>query len=154
MMHKKNYHILFLFICLFSAGAVYSEPESLDQLGELKFHAIYSEEMQDIMQRMNQLIYEKELNESQKKERRMQHLQNLIDTASELVIAAESLTEALPGFALNQMEKDVFQAMAMQLKLEAINIRIFAEMDSYTDVDLAYERLNDTCIACHELFRF
>lgn len=153
-MHKNIYHITPLVICLISAGAAHSESDMSDQFEELKFHAIYSENLRDIMHRMNQLVYEKELNELEKKEIRVQHLQSLLDTVNELVVASESLTEALPGFDLNKDEQDIFQAMAKQLQIEANNIRKIAEKTDHTNMELAYKRLNDTCAACHELFRF
>ncbi len=153
-MLKIIFHSLLFICCLVYAKTTITGPSISDQDNKLKFHAIYSEELREIMRRMNQLVFEKELNELQKMEARVQHLRNLIDTVNELVVASESLTEALPGFELSHEEREIFYAMAKQLQIEANNIRKTAEETDYTYMDIAYQRLNDTCAACHELFRF
>ncbi len=136
------------------ASTVHSETDSLIAPDKLKFHVIYSENLRDIMQRMNELVYKKELSELNKKELLSQHLEDLVYTVNELGYAAIFLQEALPGFKLSTEEKDIFHAIAIQLQNEAENIKEMAEQNDTVNMERSYKRLNDTCSACHELFRF
>ena len=117
-------------------------------------HGIYSEKLKTIMLRMNQLVYEREMTALQVQEARGQHLQQLIDTVGELVKSAEVLTDAVPGIALSRENQAVFRAMAHQLFQEAQNISGLVAEKNYAALDPAYQRLNETCAACHSLFRF
>lgn len=147
--------IVVVFSTLFvSSNPVYAEDSSPVLVDELKYHAIHSENLQDIMHRMNQLVYEKELNDMQRSEIRSGYFQNLVDTVNELAVASDNLTEAIPGFDLSEEEKDIFQGLARQLQIEAYNIRLMAEQFDDSEMQSAYQRFNDTCEVCHELFRF
>ena len=137
---------LFGLIIIYSiAGAVQGQPA---------LHGIYSEKLRTIMLRMNQLVYEREMTALQVQEVREQHLKELISTISELVKAAEVLTDAVPGIELKEEDQVIFRAMANQLYREAQDIGSMVEEKDYSDLDPAYRRLNETCNACHSLFRF
>lgn len=137
-----------------STTTAYSEIDSSITPEKLEFHVVYSEDLRDIMQRLNQLVYKKELSELHKKEFRSQHLEDLVYTVNELGFAAIILQEALPGFELNTEEQDIFHAIAIQLQKEAEIIKEMAEQNDTVNMERSYKRLNDTCSACHELFRF
>jgi cytochrome c' len=137
-----------------STTTAYSEIDSSITPEKLEFHVVYSEDLRDIMQRLNQLVYKKELSELHKKELRSQHLEDLVYTVNELGFAAIILQEALPGFDLSTEEKDIFHAIAIQLQKEAEIIKEMAEQNDTVNMKRSYKRLNDTCSACHELFRF
>jgi len=116
-------------------------------------HGIYSEKLKTVMLRMNQLVFEREMTALQVLEEREQHLQQLIDAVADLVRAAETLTDAVPGIALIKEDQVVFRAMANQLYREAQAIGVMVEEKNYSALDPAYQRLNETCNACHSLFR-
>ena len=136
------------------ANTAYSEIDSSVTPDKLEFHVVYSEDLREIMQRLNQLVYKKELSELNIKELRNRHLEELVYTVNELGYAAIFLQEALPGFNLSTEEKDIFHAIAIQLQKESVNIKEMAEQDDTVNMERSYKRLNDTCSACHELFRF
>lgn len=123
-------------------------------LGQPALHGIYSEKLKTIMLRMNQLVYEREMTALQVQEVRERHLKDLINTVSELVKAAEVLTDAVPGIELKKEDQVIFRAMANQLYGEAQEIGNMVEEKDYSSLDPAYRRLNETCNACHSLFRF
>jgi len=150
----KFYILISLLGYLISISPAYTEIDSPTTPEKLEFHVIYSKDLRDIMQRLNQLIYKKELSELSKKELRNQYMEELVYTVNELGYAAIFLQEALPGFDLSTEEKDIFQAIAIQLQKEAENIKEMAEQNDTVNMDRSYKRLNDTCSACHELFRF
>lgn len=153
-MFKNNYFLTGLLLFLVSANTVCSETDSSDSSEKLEFHVVHSEDLRDIMQRLNQLVYKTELDELKKNELRTQHLDDLVYTVNELGFAAIVLQEALPGFDLSTEEKDIFHALAIQLQKEAETIKEMAEENDTANMERSYKRLNDTCSACHELFRF
>ncbi len=135
---------LFLFFLLFfSSIAITAEP---DQENVLKLHVIYSENIQKIMQRLSLSVYDNELT--------MEQIEDLFDIASELYLAATNLKQALPGIDLSVSEKNIFENIAKQLQVEANNLGYMAQQNDYKGMKIVYERLNNTCAACHELFRF
>jgi cytochrome c556 len=150
-MLKNSYYFIIILICLSNISVVYAEPKPFEKL---EFHVVYSEKLRDIMQRMNQLVYKKELPQLERKDLRTQHLEDMVYTVNELGFAAIVLREALPGFDLNTEEKDIFHAITIQLQNEAENIKKMAEENDIANMERSYKRLNDTCSACHELFRF
>lgn len=117
-------------------------------------HAISSQELRDIMRRMNQLVYEREMTALQTQEIRTKRLEELLDTVSDLVNSADSLTTALPGLNLNKQDQITFKAMARQLQDEAQSVKRYAEDNDYISIDSVYQNLDDTCNACHRLFRY
>lgn len=137
-----------------TVSTAHSEIDSSITPEKLEFHVVYSEDLRDIMQRLNQLVYKKELSELHKEELRSQHLEDLVYTVNELGYAAIFLVEALPGFKLSTEEKDIFHAIAIQLQKQAENLKEMAEQNDTANMERSYKRLNDTCSACHELFRF
>jgi len=120
-----------------------SEPE---QQETIKLHVIYSEKIQTIMHRLSLSVYEEKLT--------MDQINELFDTASELLLAAKKLDQALPGIELTVPEKTIFETVARQLQIEANNLGYMAQNSDKEGMQMTYKRLNDTCIACHELFRF
>ena len=145
-----------LFLFLFIPGINTGRSETDHPAGPPKpmAHAVSSDKLKGIMHRLNQLTYEKELAPMQLKEVREKHIQELMSTIDELLAAAEELNDALPGFSMTPEERDTFMEMARRLKSEAYRIRYTAEVGSDTEMDLAYQRLNHTCVTCHQLFRF
>jgi cytochrome c556 len=98
------------------------------------------------MHRLSLSVYEDELS--------MQQIGKLFDNTSELYLATKKLTQALPGFDLSETEKMIFENMARQLQIEANNLGYMTQNKDKEGMRIIYKRLNDTCIACHELFRF
>ena len=131
-----------------------SGPEQQPPENKLRFHAIQSDIIRDIMHRINHSYYESQIDEFQREEALVENTTYLIVSVNELLVASEFLTHALPGFNLTEEEKDIFQAVAIQLQVEASNIRKAAERRDYEQMNASYQRLTDTCGACHELFRF
>ncbi len=135
--------LLISFLLFFSSIATPAEP---DQENVLKLHVIYSENIQEIMQRLSMSVYEENLD--------MEQIEELFDNASELYLTAKSLKQALPGIDLTVSEKSIFENIAKQLQIEANNLGYMAQNNDKEGMQMVYKRLNDTCVACHELFRF
>jgi len=141
-------------VSLVCAGTIRSESETLQLTEQPIPHAVSSDRLQDIMRRLNQLTYEKELSAMEIEDIRIRHVQLLVATVEELVVAAEELIDAIPGLSMSFDEQLVFRDMASQLQNEAYNVWYLAEEKDFTGMELAYQRMNNTCDTCHQLFRF
>jgi len=84
----------------------------------------------------------------------MEQINEIFDRASELHLAAKKLTQALPGIDLTESEKNIFENIARQLQIEANNLGYMAQNNDKQGMEIIYQRLNYTCAACHDLFRF
>lgn len=133
------------------AGIAVSEPANIRTP---LIHVIVSDEIQTIMLELNRLMADRALTELQATEKRVQHLNNLIKNVDELVIAAENMTDAIPGVRMTDETRLTFEALTRQLQTEAENIKTMAGEYEYAGMEPAWQRLLTTCDACHRLFRF
>ncbi len=139
-MIRKTFISLLLSFSLIPINSI-ADPEQ-----PLKLHVIYSKNIQDIMHRLSSSVYEEELT--------MDQINILFDNASELLVAAKRLNQALPGIELTVTEKSIFENVARQLQIEANNLGYMATNNDKEGIEITYKRLQETCVACHELFRF
>jgi len=123
-------------------------------LHEPLIHVIASDKIRDIMQHLNELVNARGLTGLQVMELRVQHLNNLVATIDNLVVAADGLNDAIPGIRMTPENKITFEALAKKLKDEAAGLKKMAETTNYAGMEPAYQRLQSTCDACHQLFRF
>ncbi|MEX2525020.1 MAG: hypothetical protein WD750_08685 [Gammaproteobacteria bacterium] len=121
--------------------------------GDAAMHAVHSEELLDTMQRLNILMRNREAPVRESDEWRTEYLQSLIDLAGEVVVSAEALGKSGAGDEMDRNEQAVFHTMADRLYVEAANIEIQARNSNFMELRDAYRRLDETCSACHSLFR-
>lgn len=81
------------------------------------------------------------------------YLKKLIDTVGEVVKSAQTLKQMDPDGDLGTEQVSTFNALAEQLYIEAVNIEINARDMKLEEMDKAFRNLNETCIACHSMFR-
>ncbi len=147
----STYLVIFLPCIAFSA---HPETDNKYQEDKLQFHAIQSDLIKDIMHRINSSYYEAAPDEFESDENLQENITHLIININELMIATLYLNRAMPAFDLTDEEKQIFQSVAAQLNQEAISLRQATEKRDYHKMNVSYQRLTDTCAACHELFRF
>jgi len=122
-------------------------------------HAESSERLLQIMQEINpiagQKIIEEPANISD------DEMTDLIEAVEELLFYAELMSVKVPANVTEENKSVIFSAMASKLYDEALNIQELTKNYNFHIVDHseqhiideAFERLNQTCIACHQLFR-
>lgn len=138
-----------------SNGQDNNSPDNNDYL----LHAESSERLITIMQRLFSLIHDEGMEESAKLTQG--DMADLIESVEELLFYAELMSAKVPATELEENESVIFSAMAGQLYDEALNIQQLATsydlhiLDNTQDhiLNEAFERLNRTCAACHQLFR-
>ena len=128
--------------------------QSDEDINEPRIHVIISDEIQAIMQELNALVNARGMTGLERMEQRVNYLNALVETIDDLAGAAKELNEAIPGIALTPENKITFEALATRLQEEAVSLRREAEDANFGGVEPAYQRLQSTCDACHQLFRF
>ena len=141
---KNTFLSVIPFLLFYVPAISIAEPETNEE--SIKLHVIYSEKLQTIMHKLSSSVYDEKLE--------MAQINELYDNASELYVAAKELDQALPGFKLNPTEKGIFENIARQLQTEANNMGYMAQENDKEGLQITYERLNRTCAACHDLFRY
>jgi hypothetical protein len=122
-------------------------------------HAESSERLVSIMRRLFSLIHEEGIEETPKLTR--DDMTDLIETVEELLFYAELMSVKVPETELEENDSVIFSAMASQLYNESLNIQQLATNYDFNVAESgkdhvfydAFERMNRTCAACHQLFR-
>lgn len=122
-------------------------------VGQAELHTVQSQKLRKLMQKINELSRQGDEISLQVDELRRQYMQSLIDTAGDVVYATEQMTEQKHIKTLNPVELNEFRALSNALYTEAVNIQIEARDNNFSGLDQAYRRLDETCAACHQLFR-
>lgn len=139
-----NIKTILTLLLLISCFAINSTAETIEN--SIRLHVIYSEKLQDIMHKLSLSVYSEEPG--------FEEIDKLYDNASELYLAAKELDQALPGFNLTPTEKSIFENIARQLQVEANNMGYMAKNNNKEGLQMTYDRLTQTCVACHDLFRY
>jgi hypothetical protein len=125
---------------------------------DLSRHGMVGERLQMIMQNINASIHDSTNVDEQGEKVGEEDMPDMIEAVEELLYFAEFMSMNPPRRDLGENQMVTFRALASQLYTEALNVRDIARdynLSTY-DFDLlntAYERMYQTCAACHELFR-
>lgn len=116
-------------------------------------HAVSSEKLRQIMQNLRASIDKDGTGTLPSEKISEEQMADLLEAVEELVFHAELLTEGKPNVNLNENELVTFRALAGQLYTEALNIKQLTTYYDYNVLIPAYDRMTQTCSACHSLFR-
>lgn len=116
-------------------------------------HAGRGDRLLDTMQKLNAVVARREAAAAGSDARRNRYLQDLMDAAGEVVLAARSLSRQGPSRYLAPRQRNRFYVLADRLYVQAANVEYQAQESDFRDMRGAYERLDATCKACHRLFR-
>ena len=135
--------------CNSGQDATEKTSQPLQQLGK---HAASSDRLKIIMDNLYASAHESE-SSGQEQNISKDEMADLIEAVEELLFNAELMTSGTSEFGLDEKELVTFRALAGQLYTEALNIQQLAKNYDYRLIEPAYRRLNQTCAACHSLFR-
>jgi len=122
-------------------------------------HAEPSERLTTIMRRLFSVVHEERIEENL--EITESDMSDLLEAVEELMFYSELMQAKVPESELEVNEQLIFSAMANQLYDESLNIQQITKNYDFDQTDNrndnifyeATERLNQTCAACHQLFR-
>ena len=139
-------------------GYVYAEnysdnqAKSSNEENKIVLNVIHSDDIRAIMRRLNLLAYEREYTDLELEQKYREQIELLIQTANKLKDSAENLPNITRN-KINETDITTFRAMANQLYRETLNLQEEINSSHYRGIRLSYQRLRDTCNACHQLFR-
>lgn len=116
-------------------------------------HAIDSNELRQLMNRMNALMFERNLTEQEMDSQRREVSSRVIAAANGVDRALDGVIAALPRLNLDEGEQKTFHALALNLRGEALKLKAQAEANQVDDIPATLEKINATCTSCHVLFR-
>lgn len=158
MLKLLQFKLLFIAGVSISCSVIASDAEETRHEKSASSHAVPGERLRNIMQNINLTIHDSTNPDTQTDRINKQDMEDMIEAVEELLFYAEMMSTDLPRPELNKNELVTFRALAGQLYTEALNIQQTArdyEMDTYDYelLNLSYRRLNETCAACHQMFR-
>jgi cytochrome c556 len=116
-------------------------------------HSIHSDQLRQIMLRLNELAYEREYTELSLDRLRAEQIASLVNEARTLADNASRLSDIAGGERLTEEEQITFTAVARQLYSETLQIQADIKANRYETLPGGYRYLQQTCSACHKLFR-
>lgn len=128
-----------------------NSPRGPGGSADLARHDRFSEELRDVMLRMQGLVHERELTAAEVRRLRTQQAQRLARVADDLVEATHSLIAKDTG--LSATESEAFTALATELSAQAKSIERISRSGDRDALELAFARLTAICNACHEHYR-
>ena len=150
--------IVFLITIFLCNGFIHAEnngdnnPEYLNGKNKIVLNIIHSGKIRAIMRRLNMLAYEREYTDLELEQLFRAQVELLISAADDLRDSAENLPN-ITSNKLDDTDVTTFRAMASQLYRETLNLQKEINSSHYQEIRLSYQRLRDTCNACHQLFR-
>ncbi len=154
------FRALLLFFLISSTSTTYglddnSSPDRNDPIA----HAESSERLTKIMRRLFSVVHEERIQENL--ELTQDDMSDLLEAVEELIFYSELMSAKVPDSELEVNDQVIFRALANLLYDESLNIQQLTKNYNIDHTDSskdnifydATERLNQTCAACHQLFR-
>ncbi len=151
----KLLSVLFFILSISVPIITYSQDESDNYL----LHAESSERLVSIMRRLFSITHDERVEENLNLTKA--DANDLSEVVEELLFYAELMSTKVPSTELEENQQVIFSAMANQLYDESYNMQQLVKNYDFDVADsgqehifyTAFERLNRTCAACHQLFR-
>jgi hypothetical protein len=80
-------------------------------------------------------------------------MEELIEAIENLLRISQTMTADAPSFNLNTNQEETFRSISNQLYVDALYLKQATKSYDYSLIDEAYQRLNQNCVNCHNLFR-
>lgn len=146
---------LYFLFCLLLTACATEQPVQvhLQERQDSALHAVQSKRLKVLMHELNDLMFERMLNEVQIDRQRKYRAEEIVRVADELIKTVRFIPNALPDLALAEKEKIEFLRLSEKLKQQIKLLKYDAELNH---VDVLSERTNqiiETCNACHQVFR-
>lgn len=129
-----------------------TEPK-LTVTGAPVLHAIDNQELRTVMNRINNLMHERNLTDLEMDKQRKEGLDAVLKAANGVEQALGGMVAAEPRLNLDAGERKVFHSLAANLNEEAKTLKAQTVAQQTDAIPATLEKMNTTCNSCHELFR-
>lgn len=145
--------LLALALTACGSGGQRPAPPKLIDTGKPALHAIDSQDLRRSMQRMHNLMYERNLTEHEMDNQRREALYRVQQAAEGVEHALAAMRLAMPNLHLESDEQKVFASLADKLLIQAGQLKSQAQTLQIDAIPTTLEAISATCTSCHELFR-
>ncbi len=123
------------------------------ETGEPALHAVHDNELRNLMDRMDSLMQERFMTETQLDSERRKFSRRIADSAQDLSKTIDTIIAKLPNLTLTPAEQATFLALANKLRQQTEQLQQQARQNHIDAIDDGLHQINTTCTSCHALFR-
>lgn len=123
------------------------------ETGTPALHAVRDGKLRELMDRMDSLMHERFMTETQIDTQRRRYARQIAETAQSLSANVDAIIASLPGLNLAADEQIAFRALAAKLRNEMSLLQQQAESNRIDQISDNLHEINTTCTSCHALFR-
>lgn len=149
---KKYFLFLGIFFLIGCSGQTSVTPH-LVNTGKPALHAIQSERLKILMRELDDLMFERMLNEVQIDRQRRYRTEQIVKVAEQLLNTVDFIPDALPELSLKKTEQQIFLNLSTRLKQQVSLLKHEAEENYVDAIPQRVEQIVETCNACHQVFR-
>ena len=125
----------------------------LENTGKPALHAVHSERLESIMERLDALMFERQRTQVEIARDRRRLTEQAEDVSAELLESATHIAETGETLGLSSSEKDTYLSLVEKLQRQAGALAALAEQGDADALSAQYNRITTTCNACHSNFR-
>jgi hypothetical protein len=123
------------------------------ETGSPALHAIHDAQLIELMDRMDSLMQERFMTETQLDSERRKYAGKIAISAQSLSKTVDAIIAKMPTLPLTSSEQNTFLALAKKLYQQNQYLYEQARQNHIDAIDDALHQINTTCTACHTLFR-
>ena len=155
-MKMKKWALLLLVSAVATACAPSKLKPAMPNLvdtGKPALHAIDSNDLRELMKRLNNLMYERNLTSQEIDAQQRIAETQVKNAANDLNQAIDGIIATMPKLNLDPSEQKVFHSLALNLREDAYKLKFEAEAHQLEAIPGTLEKMSATCTSCHALFR-
>jgi len=149
----KNLFLCFCTLLLCGCVTEQAMQAHLSDTGKPALHAVQSERLKAVMRELNDLMFERMLNEVQIDRQRRYRIEEIVEVAEKLLNTLQYIPNALQDLSLLEQEQQIFLKLSEKLKQQVILLKLEAEKNHVDTLPTSVNRIVETCNACHHIFR-
>lgn len=123
------------------------------ETGQPALHAIQDMQLRELMDRMDSLMQERFMTETELDSERRKYAQRIAKTAQGLAKTVGAIIAKMPALSLSPTEQTTFLALANKLYEQTQHLNEQASQNQIDAIDDSLHQINTTCASCHSLFR-
>lgn len=121
--------------------------------GTAVMHAVSNEQLRDVMRGLTGGSFDRMPQELDDPSRELIYLEEASFYAQELVLDADRIRSIVDQIGLDGDKQQIFLRLAERLRDRASQLREQADLRQTRLINATMTEINDTCAACHTLFR-
>ena len=158
MKKRKSYFLILSVTGLLLTACSQTQHQSLNDSNRsesetIESHAIHDAQLREMMDKMDSLMSERFMTETQLDSERRKYAQHIANKAQSLSKTVASIIAKLPTLSLSPRDQSIFLTLASQLNEQSQLLYKQASLNHTDSIDDTLHQLNTTCTTCHALFR-